>query len=100
MTEVEGADPSAVLSAFLPQYYAEASYVPPTIALPEPVEMAEAVERWLSEKSGRRVTLQVARRGRKAELVELACRNARTTLEQRAAQMVRRTRRKPGALRP
>jgi len=71
-----------IVAAFLKQFYQEASFIPPEILLPVPVEEAPEIEAWLSEKKGRRVSLKVPRRGERAQLVEMANKNALLALEQ------------------
>ncbi|MDA1192863.1 MAG: excinuclease ABC subunit UvrC [Candidatus Poribacteria bacterium] len=88
LNDVEGEPARSVLSAFVPQYYAEASYVPATVVLPVEIDMEETVRDWLQTKRGGKVALHVARRGRKYEMIELATRNAATTLQQREANVV------------
>ncbi|MBT3269545.1 excinuclease ABC subunit UvrC [Candidatus Poribacteria bacterium] len=88
LTEVDAADAGAVLSAFVPQYYAEASFVPPTVVLESAPDMHETIEAWLSEKREGRVTLYVPTRGRKHDMAELASRNAETILTQREVNVV------------
>jgi excinuclease ABC subunit C len=80
---LEGArdeDEREVMAAFLKQFYEEAAYVPPEVLLPEQVEEALIIERWLKRKRGAKVTLRVPRRGKKRELVALAAENAAETL--------------------
>lgn len=88
LTEVDAADVGAVLSAFVPQYYAEASFVPPTVVLESAPDMHETIEAWLSEKREGRVTLYVPTRGRKHDMAELASRNSETILKQREVNVV------------
>ena len=88
LTDVEGEEPSAILTAFVQQYYTDASFVPATVVLQEPIEMSDAVGAWLESRRGRRVTLHVAQRGLKREMVELAMRNCVVILEKRAAHVV------------
>src|SRR5919106_5084851 len=64
-----------VLEAVLQQFY-DVRMPPSEINLPLEIEDAEAVEAWLSERSGRRVKILVPQRGDKRSLVELATRNA------------------------
>ncbi|MBM3213353.1 excinuclease ABC subunit UvrC [Candidatus Poribacteria bacterium] len=88
LTDVEGEETSSVVAAFVAQYYADASFVPSTIVLIEPVEMQDTLSEWLTQKRGARVTIHVAQRGQKREMAGLAQRNAATILEQRAANVV------------
>ena len=64
-----------VLEAVLQQFY-DVRVPPSEINLPLEIEDCEAVEAWLSERSGRRVKILVPQRGDKRSLVELATRNA------------------------
>ena len=63
-----------VLTAFVKQYYNDASFVPREILLPDLPEEAETavLTEWLSEKAGRRVELIRPQRGTKRELLQLA----------------------------
>lgn len=69
-----------VMTAFLKQFYDEAAYVPPEVLLPEEVDEALIIERWLRKKRGKKVTLHVPRRGKKKALVQMAAENAAETL--------------------
>jgi excinuclease ABC subunit C len=66
-----------VLEAALQQFYAE-HVPPPEILVSETLtgEAREAVEAWLSERSGRRVRIVEPQRGDKRGLLDLALRNA------------------------
>ena len=74
-----------VLSAFIKQYYNEATFVPKEIVLPFVLEDEdkETVEAWLTERSSRKVELVVPQRGVKKELLKLANDNAVKLLEER-----------------
>ncbi len=76
-------DPSEaeILSAFLTQYYANASSVPREILLPIEIEETERLESWLTDLRGRRVHARVPQRGEKRRLVELANDNARFAMK-------------------
>jgi excinuclease ABC subunit C len=69
-----------VMTAFLKQFYEEAAYVPPEVLLPEQVDEALIIEKWLRQKRGDKVVLRVPHRGRKRELVKMAAENAAETL--------------------
>ncbi|MEQ1575009.1 MAG: excinuclease ABC subunit UvrC [Vicinamibacterales bacterium] len=64
-----------VLDAAVQQFY-ELRVPPAEINLPAELEDSEAMEAWLSERAGRKVTINVPQRGDKRSLVELATRNA------------------------
>lgn len=74
-----------VLSAFIKQYYNEATFIPKEIVLPFTLEDEdkEIVEAWLTERSNRKVELVVPQRGVKKELLKLANDNAVKLLEER-----------------
>lgn len=73
-------DDRQVMTAFLKQFYEEAAYVPPEVLLPDQIDEAMIIERWLRQKRGEKVTLRVPRRGKKRELVKMAAENAAETL--------------------
>ncbi len=77
-----------VLTAFVQQYYQDASFIPKIILLPDDIEMPEAIQRWLSENRGSQVTLYIPQRGRKRQLVEMAAKNASIILEQKELHVV------------
>ncbi len=74
-----------VLTAFVKQYYNEASFVPREILLPVLPESDEltVMAEWLTEKAGRKVELLQPQRGTKRELLHLASENAVKLLEER-----------------
>ena len=74
-----GAEEPEVLEAFLGQFYADKE-PPRLILLSHPIEDADLMTQFLSDRAGRKVELSVPQRGEKAELVENAARNARESL--------------------
>lgn len=81
----DGDEPREVLTAFIKQYYNEATFVPKEIAapyLPEPEEQ-QLIASWLMEKAQRKVELLLPQRGVKRELLQLANDNAAKLLEER-----------------
>lgn len=74
--------PSAVLSAFLRQYYAGTPYIPKEILLQQEIDDADVIAEWLSEKASVKVHLKVPKKGTREKLVELAASNARMVLTQ------------------
>jgi len=81
LSGTEGSSPVEILTAFIEQYYHEASFVPKMIILPNEVEMISSLEKWLSEKRGSAVTLHVPQKGKKLDMVEMAQKNAKSILE-------------------
>ena len=80
LDNAEGESDQEVLQEFLTQFYEDAAYVPKEVLLPAEVEEARIIEEWLRRKRNTKVTLQVPRRGKKRELVEMAAENAQDTL--------------------
>lgn len=59
---------------------AEPADIPRQVLVPVLPDDAAEIEQWLAERRGRRVGLQVAQRGQKAELLKTATRNAEQAL--------------------
>ncbi|MFQ5988840.1 MAG: excinuclease ABC subunit UvrC [Candidatus Methylomirabilales bacterium] len=72
--------PGDLLDAFIRQFYLRRQNIPPEILVSHPMEDADMIIRWLSERAGRRVQVHHPQRGRKARLVELALKNAEIVL--------------------
>ena len=83
LTEGCQPDPEA-RSEFLRQYYAIRDRVPPVVTIDGPVEDAELVARWLSEKRGKSVKLHVPQRGEQAQLVQMCRQNAAESIARQA----------------
>lgn len=81
----DGESEQEVITAFVKQYYNEASYIPREIALsvlPNAEEQA-VIEQWLAEKAQRKAELVRPQRGVKKDLLHLANDNAVKLLEER-----------------
>jgi excinuclease ABC subunit C len=72
---VAGGGDGAVLSAAIQQFY-ELRGAPSEVHTPGEPDEREALETWLSDRSGRRIRIVVPQRGEKRGLVDLANRNA------------------------
>jgi excinuclease ABC subunit C len=72
---VAGLDAPAVVAAALQQFY-EIRGAPPEVHVPADPEERDALEAWLSDRSGRRVRIVVPQRGEKRGMIDLANRNA------------------------
>jgi excinuclease ABC subunit C len=72
---IVGSRESEVLEAALEQFY-ELRAAPPEIHVPSEPNEREALESWLSARTGRRVRVLVPQRGEKRAMVDLATRNA------------------------
>jgi excinuclease ABC subunit C len=80
----EGTNEEA-LSAFIRQYYAAASSIPPRVLVPFDLPDGAELRALLEERGGRRVALAVPQRGDGRALMELAARNAAETLDREQA---------------
>lgn len=78
----EEEDDDAILTAFLKQYYARATFVAREILLPFAPQEEELLTAWLSEKKEGKVALHVPMRGTKKDIVTMACDNARLVLDE------------------
>ena len=74
-----------VMSAFVKQYYNEATFIPKEIVVPylPDEEEKQLIEIWLADKAGRKAELVLPQRGVKRELLSLANDNAKKLLEER-----------------
>jgi excinuclease ABC subunit C len=81
MEGIQGDSPGQIMTNFVKQYYASASYIPPLILLQHPVDEPVVLSKWLEQQRGSRVELQVPRRGAKKKLVDTAIENAARGLE-------------------
>lgn len=70
----------ALLTAFLKQYYNQATFIPREILLPMGISEQELLEDWLGEQKKAKVMLAVPQRGTKRDIVEMAIGNAEKAL--------------------
>ncbi|HEX2034603.1 MAG TPA: excinuclease ABC subunit UvrC [Chloroflexota bacterium] len=99
LEDAEGASEEEILTQFLQQYYDRATYVPPTVLVPRPIEARDAVEAWLTERRGGRVRLEVPQRGGKKQLLDLVARNTVEALERIKLNWLADERKTRGAMR-
>jgi excinuclease ABC subunit C len=78
-------DDAEGLASFLNEYYGREVFIPEELLVPLPLPEHEALAELLSERRGRKVSVNFPRRGVKAELVALATRNAATAAAEREA---------------
>jgi excinuclease ABC subunit C len=81
MEGVRGEPPGQIMTSFVKQYYASASYIPPLILLQHQVDEPAMLSEWLGQQRGSRVELQVPQRGTKKKLVDTVAENAARGLE-------------------
>ena len=72
-----------ILSAFARQFYLQNDFVPPEIHLPAQLADADAVAAWLSQKADGKVGLATPQRGAKAQMLDMAAKNAAQMLAER-----------------
>lgn len=77
--------PGEILASFIAQFYDERT-PPPLLLLSDPVEEEAWLLEALSLKAGRKISLQVPKRGSKADVVKHAVTNAKDALERRLAE--------------
>ncbi len=71
------AEDGVLCAEFLKQFYAENEDIPKAIYTCVRAEDEDLIANWLSQKSGRKVTVHMPVRGEKKQLTEMACKNAR-----------------------
>jgi excinuclease ABC subunit C len=77
-------DAAEGLASFITEYYSREVFVPAELLLPLPLPEQGALAEFLSDVRGKRVVIAFPRRGSKAELVELAIRNAASVAAEHA----------------
>lgn len=73
-----------IVSSFIKQYYMTKEEIPHKIMLKEVLEEKEVIEEFLSNRVGRKVELKSPQKGEKLRFVEMAEKNAKVTLENKA----------------
>ncbi|MDY0189922.1 MAG: excinuclease ABC subunit UvrC [Desulfuromonas sp.] len=84
-------DEDELLAAFVQQYYAKDTLIPPLILLPMQPSSAEALQQWLGEQRGKKVKLLVPQRGALVEMLALANKNAAESHRERGDRRESRT---------
>lgn len=74
-------DSGQLLSHVLIQFYSTARFLPRDIYVQEEFEGREDLEKFLSEKKGKRVRIKAPTRGKRKELVDLVIKNAQIGLD-------------------
>ncbi len=73
--------PGQIMTSFVKQYYASASYIPPLILLQHQVDEPAMLSEWLGQQRGSRVELRVPQRGARKKLLDTVAENAVRGLE-------------------
>lgn len=74
------------LSCFVTEFYRGDRYVPDEVIMPIKVEDIPLVQEWLTEKSGKKVSLTVPARGDKLKLIDMARTNALEAVRKRSVE--------------
>ena len=91
-------DTAKTLGAFLKQYYGNTESIPNLILIPEKTGEEEVLEEYLREQKGRKVEVRIPQRGEKKQLVDMAIKNAKVTLEEKELREENEFQRTVGAL--
>ncbi len=98
LTGGEDEEDTAVLAAFVKQYYSQAAFIPREVLLPEALPEQELLAEWLGGLKGGRVRVEAPKRGTKRDLVTMAADNAAVVLDEQAARLAADTGRTAGAV--
>ncbi len=74
-----------ILSALLLQYYGDRAVLPREIYLSAAIDDQEVLEQLLAEKAGHRVVIKLPQRGERAQVLQMACNNAREEAERQTS---------------
>ncbi|RQD67375.1 MAG: excinuclease ABC subunit UvrC [Tindallia sp. MSAO_Bac2] len=72
-----------IIASFIKLYYDNAPFIPGELLMAHAPEDEKLIEKWLTEKRGRKVSIKMPQRGDKRKLVELVQKNARLLIDQR-----------------
>jgi excinuclease ABC subunit C len=81
LSGVEGKNEAEVLQPFVQRYYFTAEDIPREVYLQTELEDTGAIERWLTDRRGEKVSVVVPKIGDKAKLMAMCQRNAQFLLE-------------------
>jgi len=76
MEGIHDEKPGQIMTNFVKQYYASASYIPPVILIQYPVDEMSVLTKWLKERRRGNIKLQVPQRGVKKRLINIVAENA------------------------
>lgn len=79
--DLKDMEDAEIVSGFIKQYYFDKKDLPNKIMLRDVLEDKETIEKWLSQKAGRKVELKSPQKGEKLKFVEMAEINSKVTLE-------------------
>jgi len=79
--ELKDMEEDEIVSGFIKQYYFDKQDLPNKIMMRTQLEEKDAIEKYLSDKAGRKVELKSPQKGEKLRFVEMAEMNSKITLE-------------------
>lgn len=79
--DLKDMDEEEIISGFIKQYYFDKKDLPNKIMMRVQLEEKEAIEKYLTDKAGRKVELKSPKKGEKLRFVEMAEMNSKITLE-------------------
>jgi len=82
LTGANAEAPKQIMTSFVKQYYASATYVPPLLLLQYPIDDREAIQDWLHQKRNGAVNIIIPRKGNKKQLIQIVAENAEQGLKQ------------------
>ncbi|WP_182185914.1 excinuclease ABC subunit UvrC [Pectinatus frisingensis] len=88
----------AILTAFLQQYYNQASSLPREVLLPIKIDESILIEKWLTKAQGNKVEIIVPQRGVKKDIVNMAEENADKFLRDEQERIMREKAKTTGAV--
>ncbi|MGL4991393.1 MAG: excinuclease ABC subunit UvrC [Sarcina sp.] len=78
----------AIIHEFILSFYGGTAQIPRNIYVPS-IEDSEVLEEFLSEKSGRKISIKIPQKGEKKQTLEMVKNNAKVTLEQFRDKIIR-----------
>lgn len=85
-------DRGEILSSFVKQFYPGTAYIPREIIIEEVLPDHDAIQNWLSDLKGNRVSLQAPQRGEKLSLIRMVKANAMDMLNKYGDKFLRKHR--------
>ncbi len=79
--DLKDMEDAEIVAGFIKQYYLDNPNIPNKIMIKEEIDDKEAIEKWLSTESGKKVEMKTPKKGEKLRFVEMAENNAKVTLE-------------------
>ncbi len=90
LTNANDASAAELLESFMSSYYKQATHIPPLILITKGELEISLWQEFLSERAKHKVEVRIPQRGEKIELMEMASRNAKTSLDAELALLEKR----------